>query len=156
MHHMMRIQPAFMAATGKPAVPVPGLQRPSQSRLHQAVLAAQIQGWPRPASRSVLRVCRRYLKRVRGPQKGHPPLTLVTRPISRRGSPWRARGSHMCDPYSWTRIRRHFRLMLTYAEGARHGEPAAGHSGADGLRGAPFAPPTAPARWSSRYRKKCS
>ena len=26
-------------------------------------------------------------------------MTLVTRPISRRGSPWRARGTHMCVPY---------------------------------------------------------
>ena len=27
------------------------------------------------------------------------PLTLATRLIGRRGSPWRARGTHMCVPY---------------------------------------------------------
>ena len=43
--------------------------------------------------------------------------------------PWvmrapRVRGSRMRDPYRSTRIRRHFRLTLAYAVGARHGEPA--------------------------------
>ena len=33
-------------------------------------------------------------------------------------------GSRMRDPYMRRRGQRHFRLMLTYGVGARHGEPA--------------------------------